>query len=107
MNAYTREELGYAKGMVERRTNLIARLNNAETQKQALMNHREVCGAVREVRKHHRNILQRIDNESAEHALRSGELVETVEAWLDMSRVVLNNWGVRDSDVQSLEGGLL
>lgn len=107
MSAYTKEELGYANGMVERRANLIARLNDAETQKQALMNHREVCGAVREVRKHHHNILQRIDNESAEHALQSGELVAIVEAWLEKSRAVLNNWGVRESDVQSLEGGLL
>ena len=107
MSTYAKEELGYAMGMVERRVNLVASLDDAPTQKQAMMNHREVCGAVREVRKHHNNILQRIDDDSAQQAKQAGELVKTVEVWLDMSRAVLSKWGVGESDVQSVEGGLL
>ena len=106
MSTYTQQELGYAMGMLERRMNTVVDLDKSTTQKQAIANHRSICGAVKEVRKHHHNILQRIDNESAQHALQAGELVKTVEVWLDMSRAVLSKWGTPDTEVRSIEEGV-
>lgn len=107
MNTSASQELRYAQGMVERRIDMVTGLNDAETRKRAIMNHESICGAVREVRKHHNNIVQLIDDHSAQQALQCAELVKTVETWLDMSRAVLAKWGVGESDVQKIEGGIL
>jgi hypothetical protein len=106
MSTYTEQQLGYAMGMVERRMNTVVELDKSTSQKQAVANHRSVCGAVKEVRKHHHNILQRIDNESAQHALQAGELLKTVEVWLGLSRTQLSKWGVSDNETRSIEEGV-
>lgn len=100
----SKQELKYAQGMVERRMNMVADLDKSTSRKQAVANHRSVCGAVKEVRKHHHNILQRIDNDSAQHALQAGELLKTVEVWLGLSRTQLDRWGVSSSEARSIEG---
>lgn len=107
MTTTANQELRYAQGMVERRLNMVASLHDAETQKQAMQNHQEICGAVREVSRHRHNILQRIDNETALQAIQVGELLEKVNGWLEQSRVVLSKWGVGESDIKRMEGGLL
>ena len=106
MSTYTEQQLGYAMGMLERRVALASTIGKSNTQKEAVMTHRGICGAVKEVRKHHKNILSRIDNEGAGHALQSQALLETVEKWLDMSRQSLGAWGVSDAEVHSVEEGV-
>jgi len=61
MSTTTERELGYALGMVERRVNLAATIGKSSTQNEAISVHKSVCGAVKEVRKHHKNILGSID----------------------------------------------
>ena len=107
MNTYANQELRHAQGMLERRMELVANLQNAETQKQAIQNHQEICGAVREVGRHRHNILERVDDSSARQANQAGELLKTAEHWLEMSRNVLAGWGVGESDIKRIEGGLL
>ena len=107
MNTSANQELRHAQGMLERRMELVANLQNAETQKQAIQNHQEICGAVREVGRHRHNILERVDDGSARQANQAGELLKTAEHWLDMSRSVLAGWGVGESDIKRIEGGLL
>ena len=101
------QELRHAQGMLERRMEMVANLHNAETQKQAIQNHQEICGAVREVGRHRHNIMERIDDKTARQANQATELLKTAEQWLDMSRAVLAGWGVGESDIKRIEGGLL
>lgn len=103
MSTTTERELGYALGMVERRVNLAATIGKSSTQNEAISVHRSVCGAVKEVRKHHKNILGSIDNEGAGHAMQCQALLATVEKWRDMSRSSLEGWGVSDADIESIE----
>lgn len=107
MNTTANQELRYAEGMLERRRGLVANLDKAETQKQAIMNHQEICGAVREVGRHRHNIMERIDNETAKQALEVDKALHTARTWLDMSRGVLKVWGLGDSEIKRIEGGLL
>lgn len=107
MNTNAKQELRYAMGMVERRIDMVAGLDDAETRTQAVANHKGVCGAVREVRKHYHNIVQAVDNDSAQQALQCSELVKTVETWLGLSRAVLATKGIGESEVQRIEEGVL
>ncbi len=106
MSTYTEQQLAFATGMVERRAGTVQQLEKCMSKDQAVATHRSVCGAVKEVRKHHRNILERVDNVSAGHAIKCGELLETVEGWLGLSRGNLAGWGSTPSEVRSIEDGV-
>jgi len=107
MNIVASQELRHAKGVLERRKNMVASLDKAETQKQAIQNHQEICGAVREVSRHRHNIMERIDNKTAGHAIEVDDALHTAKSWLEMSRTVLTTWGLSDSEIMRIEGALL
>lgn len=96
-------ELKHAEGVVQRRQQVAENIGNSDSKSQALFAHSEVCGAVREVAKHRRNILDEIDNEGAGHAIRVNELHEVVLEWLSRSRVALTGWGVSTNELRSME----
>jgi hypothetical protein len=107
MTINTKQELIHATGMVERRVALASTIGKSNTQKEAVMTHQEMCGAVREVTKHRHNIVQSIDNESAGHAISADALLATAQGWLEQSRLALGRWGVSESEIKRIEGGLL
>jgi hypothetical protein len=51
--------------------------------------------------------MERIDNETAKQAVEVDKALHTARTWLDMSRGVLKVWGLGDSEVKRIEGGLL
>jgi hypothetical protein len=106
MTINTKQELGYALGMMERRVELASNIGKSLSKQDAIIVHRSVCGAVKEVRKHHKNILSHIDDEGAGHARQSKALLDTAEEWLQMSRLSLASWGVGDSATNEIEKGV-
>lgn len=98
-----RKELEFARGMVERRKDMVKNLGSAQSAREAQNNHRDIMGAVKEVNKHRSNILSLIDDTSAKYGLEVEKLLVMVEAWRERSAMELEKWGVSEQEVRILE----
>jgi len=87
-------EVKYAVGMLERRMGEASRIGTAESRHGAVEDFRSMCGAVREIRKHYRNVLASVDDTSAKYALEILPLLETAEKWQGLARDAMLEWGV-------------
>lgn len=103
MSVNTVRELQYARGMVERRMDMAKSIGRASSRREAEDVFRSVCGAVKEVTKHRRNILNEIDDEGAKHALDANGLLSVVTVWQERSAEELAGWGVSEAEVARIE----
>lgn len=103
MSLNTARELKHARGMVERRRDLAEVVGSANSRRHAEDIFRSLCGAVKEVSKHRKNIFDEIDNESAVHAIEVQGLLDTVTAWKERSSVELAGWGATEDEISSIE----
>jgi len=104
-----KQELEYARGMVERRRDIANAINAAESAREAKENHRSVLGALKEVLKHRKNIMSLVDDTTAGYALEVEQLLGTVNVWREQSALVLAGWGVPENELRLIEqqvGGL-
>ena len=94
MNTSARQELQYAKGMVERRRESAEGIGRCSSKHEAMELYSSMTTCVREVHKHYRNITQSVDNKSAKFAEEASVLLATAKDWRDRSREELIGWGV-------------
>ena len=106
MSIRTAQELKHARGMVERRQDLAEVIGSANSRRHAEDIFRSLCGAVKEVSKHRKNIFDEIDNESASHAIEVQNLLDMVTAWKERSSVELAGWGATEEEILSIERGV-
>jgi len=101
MNISARE-LGYAEGMVERRSKQAESIGKSASKKEAMSIYRSMTACIKEVSKHYRNILRSVDNESAGHAIDAIALVHTARSWHEKSLEELSAWGVTNDEVRTI-----
>jgi hypothetical protein len=88
MRVSAKEELKFAKGMMDRREHVRAGLRNVETRGQAVDNYQSLARCLGEVEKHHNNIVKSITDRTAGYAHESALLVDSARKWLAQARDV-------------------
>tara|TARA_B110000503_G_C6922598_1_gene319336 strand:- start:152 stop:418 length:267 start_codon:yes stop_codon:yes gene_type:complete len=71
--------------------------------REAKATYRSICGGLREVIKHHRNILGSVDDSGALHALKAMELVDRVQSWREASLAELGSFGIDRLEIRQIE----
>ena len=99
-----KNEVKYAVGMVERRQEESETIGRAESARQATATYRSMAGALREVKKHHTNILNAIDDSTARDASQVLELLVTVTDWKARARTDLVRWGLTETEIANIDG---
>ena len=89
-----KKELVYAQGMIERRQDVIEGLGKESNRYGALASYRTLAGCLREVQRHHNNIMAGLDDKSAGPALETSLLVDVCKGRLAQSARVCEGWGV-------------
>jgi len=99
----TKNEVKYAVGMVERRMEEATTIGKADSVKRATQTYRSMTSAVREVTKHHANILNHIDDSTARNASEVLELLVTVTDWRARARTDLVRWGLTEGEIANID----
>ena len=89
-------ELAYAKGMVSRRQNVVESLGLEGSSAEAVGAYRSLAGCLREVLKHHNNVMSMVNDATAGAALESSLLVDSCRAWLEMSARSCMSFGISE-----------
>ena len=96
-------EAGHARGMVERRQELVKKIGLEESRWEALHAYTELAGCVREVAKHHNNIVSVVDDASAGYALETSLLLDNSRKWLAQSELACRALGVTDTEITNIK----
>jgi len=97
-----KQEVKYAMGMVERREEEAKSIGKAESVRQATATYRSMAGALREVRKHHANILNAIDDSTASVAMEVTGLLAKATGWVSLARTDLVRWGLNETEINNI-----
>jgi hypothetical protein len=97
-----KQEVKYAMGMVERREEEAKSIGKAESVRQATATYRSMAGALREVRKHHANILNAIDDSTASVAMEVTGLLAKTTGWVSLARTDLVRWGLNETEINNI-----
>jgi hypothetical protein len=98
-----KNELKYAVGMVERREEEAKTIGSAQSAKQATMTYRSMAGALREVKKHHANVLNAIDDSTASSAIEVTGLLMKATVWASLARTDLVRWGLNETEINNID----
>ena len=98
-----KNEVKYAVGMVERRQEEAKTIGKAESARQATATYRSMAGALREVKKHHANILNAIDDSTANSAIEVTGLLMTATGWVSLARIDLVRWGMAEAEINNID----
>jgi F0F1-type ATP synthase membrane subunit b/b' len=97
-----KQELKYAQGMVERRQEEAKTIGKAKSARQAEATYRSMAGALREVKKHYANILNAIDDSTADSATEFMGLLMTTTGWVSLARIDLVRWGLNEAEINNI-----
>jgi len=99
-------ELKYAQGMVERRQESIRKIGLESSRSEVLGTYRSLSACLREVTKHHNNIVALLDDSTAGLAIETSALVDNSRMWLAQSELACRAWGVTDSELAEVRRGV-
>ena len=97
-----KKELVYAQGMIERRQDVIEGLGKESNRYGALASYRTLAGCLREVQRHHNNIMAGLDDKSSGSALLTSALLDNCRVWLAQSGEVCEGWGVSPLELSGI-----
>ena len=103
MKSSVEKELGFAKGMMDRREHVRANLRNAVTRSQAVGNYKSLLRCLMEVQKHHNNITKAITNDTAGYAHESSLLLDSARKWVDQARIVAMERGATARELSEVD----
>ena len=98
----TKQELRSAQGMLRRRYELMERIGFEESKGEAWNAFQAMLTCVKEVRKHHKNILDAVDDRTAELALRANDVLWESEDALRSAEENLSKWGFTQAEADNL-----
>jgi len=98
-------EAKFARGMVERRQASIDKIGLEESRVQALETYRSLAACLREVTKHHNNIMGLVDDSTAGLAIETSALIDNSRKWLAQSELACRAWGVVDTELAEVRRG--
>ena len=97
-----KQELKYARGMVERRKEEALTIGNARSLRHAREIHQSMTTCVREVKKHRDNILNAIDDSTALEAKEVLALFVTAMDWHYRAGEDLRGFGVAQAEINNI-----
>lgn len=98
-----KKETMYAVGMVERRMVEASTIGKAKSVAQAKATYRSMSACVREVTKHHKNIMSSVADDTALEASQVMSLLVMALEWQARALADAGLWGASDSDLANID----
>jgi len=108
MNTSAKEQVVWARNVVERRRAIVEDLGTEPAVGYAIENYRSLLMGLKECKRHLANALSAIDDKNADIALDAHASLELVSEWVTLAEDNLrNNWGQDDSSIKKVREGIM